>query len=210
MHPIKDHLEVRSNKQPAERVKVKEALHQGCVLVNTIYHFYCKMLASIQLKLPFINRVEADGGQICHSLETTNCLCLLGDCIRQLFRGRAAVGLVKLDAEVASRAARSMTRCENDCPDTVVTFTVQETNHVGGGRGAHEATMADNHFGDVISCSHFYDSLDGLLVIEPAVACHHQRWLLTQVQRAEDGLNKVLQVELVLLEDSHFFAKTYI
>jgi len=92
MHAVKNHLEIRSTKQPSKRVKVKQALHQGCVLVDSINDLHCKMLAVLELKLPLFNGVQVDCRKICYGLEAIDCLCLLPDGIREVGGGGASVG----------------------------------------------------------------------------------------------------------------------
>ena len=123
------------------------------------------------------------------------------DRLGDLLRGRAAVGGVELDAEVAVRAARVVAGREDDAAGSGVL-----ADHAGGGRGGEDAALADQAARHAVGGGHAQDHLDRLAVVEAPVAADHQGAAAQRVLGVEDALHEVFQVVLAL-EHADLFAQ---
>ncbi len=123
------------------------------------------------------------------------------DRVGDLFRCRAAIADIVLDAEVFGRAAGIVAGREHDAAEGLVF-----ADDVGGRRRRQDAAAADQHAAEAVGRRHLDDDLDDFAVVVAAVAADHQGLALEAVETVEDRLDEVLGI-VRLLEDRNLLAK---
>src|SRR5262249_30290975 len=118
-----------------------------------------------------------------------------------LFGRRTAVADVVLDAEIAVRAARVVTRRQNDAAEGPMF-----TDHIGCGWRREEAAATDENPAKAVRCRHPDHRLDDVPIVEAPVAAYDERLAGESLQRIEDRLNEVLRIAR-LLENRDLLAK---
>ena len=182
VHRVEGDREVVAQ-QIADLIEVEQLLHQGDVVVDPIDHLD-------------LQRTDAEGaGRIqgqCHLFADAVAVQRLRggvDGIGEGFGGRAAIGAIHLDAEVAIGAAGVMAGGEDDAGGGAVL-----ADQVRGGRGGEDAAGGGDQPGHAMGGGHARDHADGAAVAVAAVAAHHQGSAGDARHGAQDRLDEALQV----------------
>lgn len=123
------------------------------------------------------------------------------DRVGYLFRRRAAIADIVLDAEVAFGTAGIVTGGKDEAA-----IGLARADHGRDGGRRQDAVLADQEPAHAVGRRHLQDRLDGLGVVVPAVAADHERAALDSVQAVEHRLHEVLEI-VRLLEDRYFLAQ---
>src|SRR5476649_2406370 len=147
-----------------------------------------------------LDGVDVDIGRVADAVFGYR-LGLVEDFFGDLFRRRAAVGDVVLDAEVAIRYARIVAGRQDDAAERLVF-----ADHAADGRRRQNAGMADHHFAEAVGGRHLQDQLYRHAIVEAAIAAQHQRLAGAVLQRIENALDEIFEI-VGLAEDGDFFAQ---
>mmetsp|Transcript_3855 Transcript_3855/g.12235 ORF Transcript_3855/g.12235 Transcript_3855/m.12235 type:complete len:316 (-) Transcript_3855:215-1162(-) len=157
---IVDHVEVRTLDHRTNGGEVEHAAKKRQVVLRRVDHFHREGLAVGPSEVKAAQSAQVHGGKVLRRQHTGDALALLVDGVRHALRGRAAVGSVILDAEVALRAARVVGRGQDDASirDTALALT----DHGRHGRGAQQTVLANPDATDAIRGSNLEDDLNCL------------------------------------------------
>ena len=144
--------------------------------------------------------IEIDVGNI-GDLVAVDDLGALVDGVGDLFRRRAAIADIVLDAEVFGRAAGIVAGRQHDAAEGLVF-----ADDVRGGGRRQDAALADHHLAEAIGGGHLDGDLDDFAVVVAAVAADHQALALIAFERIEDRLDEVLGI-VRLLEYGNLLAE---
>ena len=194
VHAVKADAQA-AREQGADGVEVEQLLHQFRVVENRIDHFDRHLLDARQSR-----RIEVDVGRVADAV--------FGDGLRarkhgfgDLFRRRAAIGDVVLDAEIAIGAARVMAGRQDEAAAGAML-----ADHAADGRRRQNAALPQQHARVAVRGRHAQHRLDGRAVVVTPVAAQHQRLAMAVAERVEHALHEVFQV-LRCAEDRHLLAQ---
>ena len=194
VHAVKADAQA-AREQGADGVEVEQLLHQFRVVENRIDHFDRHLLDARQSR-----RIEVDVGRIADAV--------LGDGLRarkhglgDLFRCRAAIGDVVLDAEIAIGAARIMAGRQDEAAAGAML-----ADDAADGRRRQNAALPQQHARVAVRSRHAQHRLDGRAVVVTPVAAQHQRLAMAVAERVEHALHEVFQV-LRGAEERHLLAQ---
>ena len=194
MHGVEAHAEAALEHR-ADRVEVEQALHQLGIVRDRVDHLDRHAAGLHRADLVDVDRVDVG------DLVLADLLRALEDRVGHLFRRRAAILGIVLDAEILVRAARIVARRQDDAAEGLVF-----ADDVRRRRRRQDAALPDHHLAETVGGGHADDDLDHLAIVEAPVAADHQRLAVAPFQAVEDRLDEVLDIVL-LLEDRHLLAQ---
>ena len=158
MHGIEGDREIAAQ-QIGNLIEIKQALHQGDVVVDPINHLYLHAADLVAARA-----LEADGRCFANAI-ALQVQAAGVDRIGERFGRGAAVGAIHFDAEVALGASRVVAGRENNSADGAVL-----ADQVGGGRGREDAAGGGDHPGHAVGGGHAQDHRDGRTIAVASVA----------------------------------------
>ena len=121
----------------------------------------------------------------------------------QLLWGGGSVFSIKLNTEIAVRAAGVMTGGQDNATDG----TVFNDDMRWGGRWQN-AVLSDDNASELVGNGYFKNGLNRAIIVIPAIAADNQCFPFKIFKAVKDGLNKIFNIVL-LFNNRYFFSKSW-
>mmetsp|Transcript_18603 Transcript_18603/g.54509 ORF Transcript_18603/g.54509 Transcript_18603/m.54509 type:complete len:725 (+) Transcript_18603:3053-5227(+) len=205
VHRVVDHGEVGPLHEGLDLREVKAVLEHGHVVLGAVEHLHRH--GAHRHRGWLVQGHVREGGA---DLVGADLRGALVDVVGHLLRRGPAVGHVELDAKVLVNAARVVRRAQDEAAKRLEALAAGADHRGHGGRG-EEAARAHPDAAHAVGRGHLEDDLDGLGVVEAAIArddeCASLDGHLLGEEGVKHGLHEVVQVGC-LHEGARLLAQT--